>query len=177
MSLIAGLDPPVLVSISRLELSYQQKHRTGTGLWLTTDDGYSIAVSRGWQLIPSHRALDIAMAVGTPVRAMHGGRVVSASYAGDCGNMVRIERGNLRSKFCHLSQMVVGVGDVVRQGQVVAYSGNTGNSDGPHLHVEVSVNDVLKDPLEAIRMSHLSANLLGTGLVAGAAVLLYAAVN
>jgi murein DD-endopeptidase MepM/ murein hydrolase activator NlpD len=77
---------------------------------------------------------------GVPVRAARGGRVRSVGSAwGDAYGLTVVVEGRLRKihvGYCHLSRSVVQVGDVVRAGQVLAYSGNSGRSTGPHLHYE-----------------------------------------
>jgi murein DD-endopeptidase MepM/ murein hydrolase activator NlpD len=96
-----------------------------------------------------HRALDIAVPVGTPVRATMDGRVVHAGWnAQGYGNLVIVENGPYRTYYAHLDRVPVGVGETVRAGAVVGYSGNTGNSTGPHLHYEVRV-DGTPVPIEA----------------------------
>lgn len=92
-----------------------------------------------------HSGLDIAMVVGTPLYAVWDGVVawVDRDLApnGGYGNYIRIYHRDLGFDifFAHCDRVVVKAGDVVRRGQLVAYSGNTGNSTGPHLHLEVRI--------------------------------------
>ncbi|MFE9771518.1 M23 family metallopeptidase [Streptomyces sp. NPDC005931] len=94
-----------------------------------------------WQ--SSHSGQDYAVPSGTPVMAAHGGTVVKAggNGAGDgpaYGNAIVIKHGNKTySQYAHLSSIKVKVGQVVKTGQKIALSGNTGNSSGPHLHFEI----------------------------------------
>ncbi|MDF3143666.1 MULTISPECIES: M23 family metallopeptidase [unclassified Streptomyces] len=94
-----------------------------------------------WQ--STHSGQDFAVASGTQVVAAHGGTVVKAggNGAGDgpaYGNAVVIKHGNgTYSQYAHLSRIDVKVGQVVKAGQHIAKSGNTGNSSGPHLHFEI----------------------------------------
>ncbi|MDO0912761.1 M23 family metallopeptidase [Streptomyces sp. DT2A-34] len=94
-----------------------------------------------WQ--STHSGQDFAVASGTQVVAAHGGTVVKAggNGAGDgpaYGNAVVIKHGNgSYSQYAHLSRIDVKVGQVVKTGQHIAKSGNTGNSSGPHLHFEI----------------------------------------
>ncbi len=98
----------------------------------------------------SHSGVDFGMPVGTPVKAMLSGTVVGqgntdlvckgASY----GNWILIEHGNgLTSVYGHLSLVSKKAGDKVSTGEVVAYSGSTGYSTGPHLHVSVFPDDAV----------------------------------
>jgi murein DD-endopeptidase MepM/ murein hydrolase activator NlpD len=88
-----------------------------------------------------HVALDFGAPVGTPVQATMDGEVVYAGWNDQgYGNLVIIENGPYRVYFAHLSEIPVRVGQRVRAGEVIALSGNTGNSTGPHLHYEVRLN-------------------------------------
>ncbi|WP_030251454.1 MULTISPECIES: M23 family metallopeptidase [unclassified Streptomyces] len=94
-----------------------------------------------WQ--STHSGQDFAVPSGTKVVAAHGGTVVKAggNGAGDgpaYGNAVVIKHGSgTYSQYAHLSKVEVRVGQVVKTGQEIARSGNTGNSSGPHLHFEI----------------------------------------
>ncbi|MEU3662186.1 M23 family metallopeptidase [Streptomyces sp. NPDC032940] len=90
-----------------------------------------------------HSGQDFAVPIGTNVVAAHGGTVVKAggNGAGDgpaYGNAIVIKHGNgTYSQYAHLSRIDVKIGQVVKTGQHIAKSGNTGNSSGPHLHFEI----------------------------------------
>lgn len=94
-----------------------------------------------WQ--STHSGQDFAVPSGTDVVAAHGGTVVKAggNGAGDgpaYGNAIVIKHGNgTYSQYAHLSRIDVRIGQVVKTGQHIARSGNTGNSSGPHLHFEI----------------------------------------
>lgn len=96
-----------------------------------------------------HGGIDIAICEGTPVFAMADGRVKLAQtgYNGGYGTLVILQHANgLESYYAHLSQVLVSPGDVVKKGQVIAKSGNTGRSTGPHLHFECRLNGVRVNP-------------------------------
>lgn len=104
-----------------------------------------------------HAGRDIACPIGTPVYAAAGGTVIHINDQADTyGNHIMIAHGNeVYTLYAHCSELLVSVGDEVVQGQQIAWSGNTGNTTGPHLHFEVRaggsqyrVNNV--DPLEWI---------------------------
>ena len=96
----------------------------------------------------NHKGVDIGTPSGTPVLAAKAGKVSWASWNGGYGNCVIVSHGRGNSTlYGHLSSYNVKVGDMVSQGQVIAYSGNTGNSTGPHLHFGVMENDAWVDPL------------------------------
>lgn len=84
-----------------------------------------------------HRGIDIAVPVGTPVRATRRGRVVFSGARSGYGSTVIVEHANGdRTLYGHNSIVRVQPGDLVESGTVVAFSGNTGRSTGPHVHFE-----------------------------------------
>jgi murein DD-endopeptidase MepM/ murein hydrolase activator NlpD len=85
-----------------------------------------------------HYAIDIAAEEGTPVVAAAAGTVVAAEWANRHGNLVAIDHGaGLISRYTHLLDFQVEVGDYVDQGQQIGRVGSTGESTGPHLHFEL----------------------------------------
>lgn len=94
-----------------------------------------------------HTGLDIANSTGTPIKAAATGVVTYAGYKGSYGYMVVISHGNgVETYYAHCSRLYVNAGDSVSQGTVIAAVGSTGNSTGPHLHLEIRVNGVAKNP-------------------------------
>ena len=99
-----------------------------------------------------HTGVDIGMAQGTDILAGHDGRVTLAGEAGGYGLCVAIEgeayEGHtLITKYAHCSQLFVSAGQEVKAGDVIAKVGSTGNSTGPHLHLEVLVDGQYLNPL------------------------------
>ena len=87
-----------------------------------------------------HGGIDIRAAKGTPVHAPARGTVVVAGAQPEYGNTVILDHGNdLRTLYGHLSRVKVKPGDAVERGDVIALTGNTGRSSGPHLHYEILV--------------------------------------
>ena len=88
-----------------------------------------------------HNGIDIAVPVGTPVKAVADGKVVVAKKASGYGKMVVIEHkvnGKIvTSEYGHISKWVVNKGQIVSQGQIIALSGNEGRSEGPHCHLTI----------------------------------------
>ncbi|MEU2518355.1 M23 family metallopeptidase [Streptomyces pseudogriseolus] len=114
--------------------------------WIDPVKSYKLSASfaqNGGMWAHKHSGQDYAVPTGTPVMAAHGGTVVKAggNGAGDgpaYGNAIVIKHGNKTySQYAHLSSVKVKVGQVVKTGQKIALSGNTGNSSGPHLHFEI----------------------------------------
>lgn len=98
--------------------------------------------------VPSfHTGIDIAVPEGTPVRAAAAGTVTFAGWHEGFGVLVVIDHGNgYESFYAHLSKLLVGAGQSVSAGDVIALSGNTGLSTGPHLHFEVRYLGTPVDP-------------------------------
>ncbi|KAB1229701.1 M23 family metallopeptidase [Chryseobacterium viscerum] len=94
-----------------------------------------------------HKGLDIAVAYGSDVRAAAAGTIIFSGQKGGYGNCVIVSHGNgLATLYGHLSQLVSKVNDKVKVGQVIAKSGNSGRSTGPHLHYEVHKNNTPINP-------------------------------
>lgn len=99
-----------------------------------------------------HYGLDIPGPLGTPVRASSGGLVAFAGLAGSYGQMIEIDHGDgLRTRYAHLSRLLVQRGDRVSQRDPIALMGSTGRSTGSHLHFEVRVNGQATDPAPLLR--------------------------
>ena len=99
-----------------------------------------------------HPGVDIAVPIGTEVRAAGGGVVVEVGANDEYGNFVRISHaGNYETLYGHLSRVLVDKGAHVPQGEVVALTGNTGRSTAPHLHFEVRHDGKPVDPLQLFK--------------------------
>lgn len=99
-----------------------------------------------------HTGLDFRASSGDPVRATAYGKVITAGWQGGYGRMVEIDHGNtLTTRYGHLSEINVKVGDIVRIGQVIGAVGSTGRSTGPHLHYETRIDGDAVDPQKFLR--------------------------
>lgn len=95
-----------------------------------------------------HPGIDIGVPIGTPIHAAKAGTVIYASWMSGYGNFVIIDHGGgFSTAYGHQSRLAVTVGEQVAQGQVIGYSGNTGDSTGPHLHFETRINGIPENPL------------------------------
>jgi len=102
---------------------------------ITSRFGYRVHPINGAHSL--HTGVDIACPVGTPVHASAAGEVILAGWMGAYGNAVVIDHGGgVSTLYGHNSSLLVGVGDQVEKGQVIARSGSTGYSTGPHVHFE-----------------------------------------
>ncbi len=94
-----------------------------------------------------HTGLDIANSTGTPIKAVASGTVIYSGYKGSYGRMVVIaHNASVQTYYAHCSRLYVSVGQTVNQGDIIASVGSTGNSTGPHLHLEIRVDGVAKNP-------------------------------
>jgi murein DD-endopeptidase MepM/ murein hydrolase activator NlpD len=99
-----------------------------------------------------HTGIDLRGDIGEPVRATATGRVSIAGREGGYGNMVEIDHGRgLATRYGHLSQIDVKVGQKVRIGEIIGRIGSTGRSTGPHLHYETRVDGDPVDPQKFLR--------------------------
>ena len=121
---------------------------------ITSDFGYRNIDLKG--ATKNHSGIDIAVPVGTSVKAIADGKVVAANGGmRGYGKGVFVDHGTINGKhviseYGHLSQFEVKVGDRVIQGQELAKSGNTGTSTGPHLHLTIRENNIPIDPKKYI---------------------------
>lgn len=109
--------------------------------WVLPLAGYSVSAQFGetsylWSTI--HTGLDLAAAEGTPLVAVTQATITEVSYDGSYGNktVLTLEDGT-EVWYCHQSSQSVSVGDIVAPGEVIGAVGSTGNTTGPHLHIEV----------------------------------------
>ena len=113
-----------------------------------------------------HKAVDIGMPQGTEILAGHDGVVTQAGEAGSYGLIVVLEGTmedgkTLTTKYAHCSELLVSAGQEVKQGEVIAKVGSTGDSTGPHLHLEVLVDGQYLNPLYfADTGDHTGTNLI-----------------
>lgn len=123
----------------------------------------------------NHGALDIGVARNGDVYATASGTVIHVTSGcsegqtecgGGYGNYIKIDHGNgISSLYAHLNTIKVSIGDTVSQGQVIAASGNTGRSTGPHLHFEIRINDTKVDPLNYVSTTNTRPDC--TSILAG----------
>ena len=94
-----------------------------------------------------HTGLDISASTGTPIKAAASGTVTFSGRKGSYGNLIVISHGNgVQTYYGHCNALYASTGQSISQGQVIAAVGSTGNSTGPHLHLEIRVNGVAYNP-------------------------------
>lgn len=130
---VQGLDVPI--------------YYTGGNFQWPVSSGGIITSTFGARWGTIHQGLDIACPIGTPILAGESGTVIASYYSSSAGEYIVIDHGNgVATEYMHNSQRLVSVGDHVSRGQVIAYSGSTGYSTGPHCHFGVRINGTRVDP-------------------------------
>ena len=133
--------------------------RTVNGIYLETTPVNGVITSRFASIESvrsgAHTGLDIGAASGTPIKAVAGGTVTHSSPMGSYGNLVIISHGNgIETYYAHCSRFNVSVGQQVNSGDVIAFVGSTGNSTGPHLHLEIRINGKPVNPQNYLYRSY-----------------------
>ena len=106
------------------------------------------AVSQNYSIADDHLAIDISVDIGTPVKAVSNGRVILSEWTTQTGYVLIIDHGNdLISAYKHNSKLLKSQGEIVKQGEIIALSGNSGVlTSGPHLHFELWSEGFSIDP-------------------------------
>lgn len=131
---------------------------TCTGKLIDPAPGYPLTSPFGWRQHPItgdrrlHSGIDIGTPIGTPIKAADGGTITHSGDMGGYGFVIDINHCDLRStRYAHNSQLLVGRGTGVKQGQIISKAGTSGNSTGPHLHFEVRIKGNAVDPLTYLK--------------------------
>ncbi|MDJ0463402.1 M23 family metallopeptidase [Streptomyces sp. H27-C3] len=133
----------------------EQRERPATRAWVAPVETYELSAGFGgsgarWS--NRHTGQDFAVDIGTPVRSVGAGRVVSVSCGGGFGIEVVVGHpGGYYSQYAHLAGVTIDQGEKVRAGQWLGQAGTTGNSSGPHLHFEVRLTPYLGSGVDPAR--------------------------
>ena len=105
-----------------------------------------------------HPAVDISSERGRPVYATATGRVLSAARNGAYGKLVEIDHGfGLVTRYGHLSEFAISIGDTVERGGIIGYVGATGRATGHHVHYEIWSNGKTVNPMQLLTESRVAA--------------------
>ena len=153
--------PPIMPeqeAESEIELETQTRSEVRAYIFPLEDTSVEVTNPYGWQEHPVtkqkslHSGVDLAADYGTNVLAVADGTVLDCSYDAAYGYILTLEHENgVQTQYAHLSEFLVEFGDVVRQGQIIAKTGDSGWTTGPHLHLGVLINGETADPLEALK--------------------------
>jgi murein DD-endopeptidase MepM/ murein hydrolase activator NlpD len=150
-----GLANDVVSKLAGADISCEP---LATGPWTLPVSNYTLTSGFGYRVHPIsgvmrlHTGMDMAAPTGTPVRALADGIVESAGPSSGYGNLITIKHANgVETYYGHLSKIEVQPGQQVSVGELIGQVGSTGNSTGPHLHLEVRLNGEPTDPEPFLR--------------------------
>jgi murein DD-endopeptidase MepM/ murein hydrolase activator NlpD len=133
---------------SATEMLWTENFRFPIDPPITITDVYGYSRVTGSSQI-AHKGTDFRAAIGTPVYAMNKGKVIFTRALTTYGNTIVIDHGlGLQTIYMHLSEIKVSVGQSVEKGELIALSGDTGYTQGPHLHLTVRINNISIDPMK-----------------------------
>lgn len=138
--------------------NYNDEKAATPSIWPVADKGDAYVSSNfGWRIDPVsrkqeyHEGLDIGVWYNTPVMATADGKVTSVGWSGGYGRVIKIAHGfGYTTCYAHLNKYKVKKGQRVKRGEVIALTGNSGKSTGPHLHYEVRLNNIPQNPQKYI---------------------------
>ncbi len=137
-----------LLADKKAFLSARPTRRPSPGYYTS---GFGVRKSPFGGRIKMHEGIDIANAVGTPIKATADGVVVFGGIKAGYGNTVIVDHGyGLETWYGHTRKVLVTPGQKIKRGDEIALLGNTGHSTGPHVHYEVRVHGTPVDPLSYI---------------------------
>lgn len=113
--------------------------------------GAHISSGFGWRGNHYHKGVDLAASIGTPIRACMNGKVISAGrvrFLNGYGNAILIQHGDrVYTYYAHLKVVKVKKGHMINRGEVIGTVGNTGKTNGPHLHLELIIKGHNHNPV------------------------------
>lgn len=111
--------------------------------------GYGMRIHPVYKVKRMHQGVDFSAQIGTPIYATADGQIIAVQFSfTGYGNMVEIDHGfGYKTRYAHMHGFAVRKGQRVKRGELIGYVGNTGLSTGPHLHYEVHINGLPKNPV------------------------------
>ena len=131
------------LGLMRFRPKVEVKNNNQNQKWIWPCTGEIVGEYDEPRVTHTHNGIDIAVPIGTPVKAIADGTVVAARAADGYGKFVVIEHSLngqiITSEYGHISRWIVSKDQIVKQGQIIAYSGNEGYSFGPHVHLTIRI--------------------------------------
>lgn len=151
----AEVDKEMQEYIKELQAKANAAYVGGEFIWPLDISWKRISSNYGYRTLNGvrefHRGIDIPATAWSNIYASNAGTVITAQWHWSYGNYVVIDHGGGKSTlYAHANQLNVKVGDKVKQGQVIAKVGTTGNSYGNHVHFEVRLNGACQSPLDYV---------------------------
>lgn len=111
--------------------------------------GFGMRIHPVYKVRRMHQGIDFSAQIGAPIYATADGTILKVEYSfTGYGNMVEIDHGfGYKTRYAHMHGFAVRIGQKVKRGELIGYVGNTGLSTGPHLHYEVHINNIPKNPV------------------------------
>lgn len=146
--ILVGTKPSPIALSSVQSRSASSRNLPGQLTLLSPVNGYVVTSPYGMRSGRFHTGIDLAVPTGTHIYAAESGTVIrSTNSGGGYGKYIIVKHSNgVSTLYAHCSSLLVSVGDTVSKGDVIARSGNTGRSTGPHLHFEVMINGETVNP-------------------------------
>lgn len=139
--------PVEVVRYVNTAYSINTGNKVNLGINLIRPISGTITSRFGYRSSGTHTGLDIGASRGTAIKAAAAGTVTYSGWKGSYGNLVVITHKNgVQTYYAHCDKLYVSAGTQVAQGDAIAAVGSTGNSTGPHLHLEIRVNGVAQNP-------------------------------
>lgn len=146
---VVSSSAPVQVASRGATTAREQSGATGVSASFVWPTSGRISSKYGSRWGRTHNGIDLAVQVGTTVKASSSGKVTFSGTQSGYGKLIVLDHGNgVTTRYAHNSKLLVGVGDRVDAGDRIALSGNTGRSTGPHLHFEIRFNGRSVNPLK-----------------------------
>ncbi len=137
----------------RVPIKFEKENSTNNKVYISSFYGERYLTIAGVTQKNFHRGLDFAIPSGTPIVAAADGEIIRSDYNKSYGNVIEIKHNNTYSTvYAHNAKLISKVGDKVKKGDMIALSGNTGLSTGPHLHFEIKING---NPVEPFNLLNL----------------------
>lgn len=146
-----SIDEEVEIKVKEFQVSQKQESiLNGIAICRPMETGY-ISSRYGARGSGSHTGLDICTTLGTPIYPVADGIVSYAGYNGSYGNLVIIDHGEgIETYYAHCNEIYANIGDNVTINDIISAVGSTGNSTGPHLHLEIRINGEHVNPQEYV---------------------------
>jgi len=111
--------------------------------------GFGLRIHPVYKVRKMHQGIDFAAPIGTPIYATADGQVITVEFSfSGYGKMVEVDHGfGYKTRYAHMHGFAVRVGQKVKRGELIGYVGSTGLSTAPHLHYEVHINNIAKNPV------------------------------
>jgi murein DD-endopeptidase MepM/ murein hydrolase activator NlpD len=126
----------------------------------------SITSNFGWRKHPItgkndfHNGVDISCSIGTPVKTLFGGKMIKLSNDSSRGLYIIMKNNNKEEHFYHLSKFRTPMKELYSPGDIIAYSGNTGSSTGPHLHYGIKLEGSFVNPIDYLGFIETTGSVL-----------------